>query len=83
VLPQGFMPEFNRFYFDIAQIAKRPSLLALQAVAPRGHILFGTDFPYLAAAEHVDGLKEAHVFSAKELRDIDTDATALIPRLAI
>jgi len=82
VLPQGFMPEFNRFYFDIAQIAKRPPLLALQAVAPKGHILFGTDFPYLTAVEHVDGLKEAHVFSAKELHGIDTDATALIPRLA-
>lgn len=83
VLPQGFTPEFNRFYFDIAQIAKRPSLLALQAVAPKGHILFGTDFPYLTAVEHVDGLEEAHVFNAKELRGIDTDATALIPRLAI
>jgi len=82
VLPQGFMPEFNRFYFDIAQIAKRPPLLALQAVAPKGHILFGTDFPYLTAVEHVDGVKDAHVFSAKELHGIDTDATALIPRLA-
>src|SRR6185312_1424053 len=82
VLPQGFMPEFNRFYFDIAQIAKRPSLLALQAVASKGHILFGTDFPYLTAVEHVDGVKDAHVFSAKELHGIDTDATALIPRLA-
>ncbi|HEX4192444.1 MAG TPA: hypothetical protein VHY80_05070, partial [Stellaceae bacterium] len=29
VLPEGFMPEFDRFYFDIAQIARRPSLLAL------------------------------------------------------
>jgi predicted TIM-barrel fold metal-dependent hydrolase len=83
VLPQGFMPEFDRFYFDIAQIAARPSLLALQAVAPKGHILFGTDFPYLTAREHLDGLKRAHVFSAKELRGIDTDVTALIPRLSI
>ena len=82
-MPQGFTPEFNRFYFDIVQIAKRRSLLALQAVAPKGHILFGTDFPYLTSVEHVDGLKEARVYNAKELRSIDTDATALIPRLAL
>lgn len=82
LLPNGFMPEFNRFYFDVAQIARRPSLLALQAVAPKGHILFGTDYPYLTAAEHVAGLKEARVFSAKELGDIDAGATALVPRLA-
>jgi 6-methylsalicylate decarboxylase len=82
VLPNGFMPEFNRFYFDIAQIAKRPSLLALQAVAPKGHIVFGTDFPYLTAVEHVDGLKNAQVFNTKELRSIDESALTLLPRLA-
>ena len=82
LLPHGFMPEFDRFYFDIAQIARRPSLLALQAAAPKGHILFGTDYPYLTAAENGAGLKEARVFSAKELRSIDMDATTLIPRLA-
>jgi predicted TIM-barrel fold metal-dependent hydrolase len=83
LLPHGFMLEFNRFYFDIAQIARRPSLLALQAAAPKGHILFGTDYPYVTAAEHVAGLRDAHVFSATELSSIDTHAVALIPRLAI
>ena len=81
IVPNGFMPELQRFYFDIAQIAKRPPLLALQAAAPMAHILFGTDYPYLTAAEHVDGLKEARVFGAKELRAIDENALALVPRL--
>jgi predicted TIM-barrel fold metal-dependent hydrolase len=81
VLPNGFMPEFQRFYFDIAQIARRPPLLALQAVAPMAHIVFGTDYPYLTAAEHVDGLKQARVFTAQELRAIDANAVALVPRL--
>ena len=75
------MPEFQKFYFDIAQIAKRPPLLALQAVAPMAHILFGTDYPYLTAAEHVDGLKQARVFTARELRMIDENTTALVPPL--
>jgi predicted TIM-barrel fold metal-dependent hydrolase len=81
VVPHGFMPEFQRFYFDIAQIAKRPPLLALQAVAPMPHILFGTDYPYLTAAEHVDGLKQSHVFTARELRMIDENVIQLVPRL--
>jgi predicted TIM-barrel fold metal-dependent hydrolase len=81
IVPNGFMPEFERFYFDIAQIAKRAPLLALQAVAPPAHILFGTDYPYLTAAEHVDGLKQSRVFSAKELRAIDENAQGLVPRL--
>lgn len=46
------------------------------------HILFGTDYPYLTAAEHVDGLKTAHVFTARELHQIDENAIALVPRLA-
>ena len=81
VVPNGFMPEFQKFYFDIAQIAKRPPLLALQAVAPMAHILFGTDYPYLTAAEHVDGLKQARVFTPRELRTIDENTTALVPSL--
>lgn len=81
LLPHGVMPELQRFYFDIAQIPARPPLLALKEVAPVSHILFGTDFPFRSAAEHVDGLKQSRVFTVRDLRAIDTNTALLVPRL--
>jgi predicted TIM-barrel fold metal-dependent hydrolase len=81
LLPNGFMPEAHRFYYDIAQLPIRPPLLALKEVVPVSHLVFGTDYPYLTAAEHVEGLKEARVFTARELRAIDQNVAALVPRL--
>jgi predicted TIM-barrel fold metal-dependent hydrolase len=80
-LPNGFLPEARRFYYDIAQVPIRAPLLALKDVAPVSHLLFGTDYPYLTATEHVDGMKEARVFSSSELRAIDDNALRLLPRL--
>ena len=81
LLPRGFLPEFQRFYYDIAQIPIRPPLLALKEVAPISHILFGTDYPFRTAKEHVDGLKQSRVFSARELHAIDRNTGLLVPRL--
>jgi predicted TIM-barrel fold metal-dependent hydrolase len=81
ILPNGFMPELHRFYYDIAQIPIRAPLLALKDVVPVSNLVFGTDYPYLTAAEHVSGLKEAKVFSARELRAIDENTAVLVPRL--
>ncbi len=83
ILPNGFMPELLRFYFDIAQIPIRAPLLALKDVVPVSHMVFGTDYPYLTAAEHVEGLKQARVFNARELRAIDENAMSLVPRLRV
>ena len=81
LLPRGFLPELQRFAFDIAQIPARAPLLALKEVMPVSQLLFGTDFPFRSAAEHVAGLKQARVFSARELREIDINAARLMPRL--
>jgi predicted TIM-barrel fold metal-dependent hydrolase len=44
-------------------------------------VVFGTDFPYRTAADHVKGLT-AYGFSASELQAIDREnALRLIPRL--
>jgi predicted TIM-barrel fold metal-dependent hydrolase len=79
LLPQGFLPELQRFYFDIAQVAARPPLLALKAVMPVAQLLFGTDFPFRGAKEHVEGLKKSRVFTARELRAIDANAVRVLP----
>jgi len=84
LLPKGFLSEAQRFYYDTAQAASVPAMMALKAVAPMPHILFGTDFPYLTAAPQVKGLIDSKVFSAEELAGIEWgNFRTLIPRYTL
>ena len=87
----SFGTEFGRFYFDTAQVAAKPQLLALnevlaealgQTAAPSSRLIFGTDFPYLGSQMQVSGLSAAGVFTSDELHAIDANAISLLPRLA-
>jgi predicted TIM-barrel fold metal-dependent hydrolase len=82
-MPNGFMYELKRFYYDLAGAAN-PGVVAslLQLVGP-DKILFGTDFPpggkMLETAQTIRALK---MFSESDLRLIDRDnAVKLLPRL--
>lgn len=78
--PGGFLPAAQKFYYDIAQVANKPALSALKAVAPVSQLLFGTDWPWLSAEHHAKGLKESGVFNADELRAVDCEnARRLLP----
>jgi 6-methylsalicylate decarboxylase len=80
-VPDGVEHELRRFYYDTAQVAHPSALASLTKVVPASHIVFGSDFPYRSAAEHVKGLTD-HGFPAAELRAIERDnALRLIPRL--
>jgi predicted TIM-barrel fold metal-dependent hydrolase len=80
-LPQGFLAEATKFYYDTAQTSNAAAMSALLKVVPISQILFGTDFPFRTAADHVKGLKECGVFTAKNLREIDREnAARLLPR---
>ena len=80
-LPQGFLAEATKLYFDTAQTANAAAMSALLKVVPVSQILFGTDYPFRTAADHVKGLKECGLFSAKNLQAIDRDnAVRLLPR---
>jgi predicted TIM-barrel fold metal-dependent hydrolase len=80
-LPQGFLAEATKLYYDTAQTANAAAMSALLKVVPVSQILFGTDFPFRTAADHVKGLKACGVFTAKNLRDIDREnAARLLPR---
>jgi 6-methylsalicylate decarboxylase len=80
-LPQGFLASAKKFYYDTAQTSNPAAMSALTKVIPVSQIVFGTDFPYRTAAEHVKGLAECGVFSAKELAAIDREnALTLLPR---
>jgi predicted TIM-barrel fold metal-dependent hydrolase len=82
VLPEGFVPEARKFYYDVAQAPDQPSMASLRAVVPVSQILFGTDYPYLGSPEHVAGLAKSGVFSDSELAAVGRDnALRLMPSL--
>ena len=78
VLPEGFLPEVRRFYFDTAQAAHAAPMAALIKTVPLSQILFGSDYPYLTISENVDGLRTSGVFRAADLAAIDNNAAALL-----
>ena len=82
ILPEGFLPEARKFYYDCAQGPDAPAMASLKAVVPVSQILFGTDWPHLTTEEHVTGLQQSGVFSEAELNMIERDNTLrLMPTL--
>jgi predicted TIM-barrel fold metal-dependent hydrolase len=82
VLPDGFIAEARKFYYDCAQAPDAPSMASLKAVVPVSQIVFGTDWPYLTTEEHVTGLQKSGVFNDAELAAIGRDnALRLMPTL--
>jgi predicted TIM-barrel fold metal-dependent hydrolase len=80
-VPNGVEHELRRFHYDTAQVANPLALAALTRLVPASQIVFGTDFPYRTAADHVKGLA-AYGFSAADLQAIERgNALALLPRL--
>jgi predicted TIM-barrel fold metal-dependent hydrolase len=80
-VPNGVEHELRRFYYDTAQAAHPMALASLTKLVPASQIVFGTDFPYRTAEEHVKGLT-AYGFSASDLQAIDRgNAVRLLPRL--
>ncbi|HXQ50761.1 MAG TPA: amidohydrolase family protein [Stellaceae bacterium] len=80
-LPQGVLPLLRSFYYDTAQVALPGTMASLMKLVAASQVLFGTDFPFRAAHEHVSGLAECG-FSADELAQIaHLNAAGLIPRV--
>jgi predicted TIM-barrel fold metal-dependent hydrolase len=80
-VPNGVEHELRRFYYDTAQAAHPYALASLLRLVPVSQVVFGTDFPYRTAADHVKGLTD-YGLSPSELRAIDRDnAVRLMPHL--
>lgn len=78
--PEGVKALLQRFHYDTAQVANPAAMAALTKVVPTSQIVFGTDFPFRTARDHVEGLKQ--IFDEADLRKIGSDnARALLPRL--
>lgn len=81
-LPNGLMHELTRFYYDTAQASNPSALGCLRSIVPISQIMFGTDYPYRLAIEHVAGVKGCN-FSAADVKAIDCDnALRLMPKFA-
>ena len=79
LLPDGFIPEARRFFYDVAQAANPAAMSALTKIVPTSQIVFGSDYPYITIGENVRGLEECGVFSPAELKAIDREnALALL-----
>ena len=78
-LPHGLHHELRSFFYDTAQAASSIPMRALTTLVPSSHVLFGTDFPYRTASEHVTGLR-ACGFDDAGLHAIErTNALDLLP----
>jgi 6-methylsalicylate decarboxylase len=79
-VPEGVMSYLQRFHYDVAQAAHPGALASLTRLVAITQILFGTDFPFRSAADHVR-LLAAFGFSASDLGAIDRgNAQRLLPR---
>ena len=81
LMPQGFVAEARKFYYDTAQILHHVPLAALKGLIPLPQIVYGTDYPWRLSDECVNGLESSNAFSAAELRAIDGNAAPLLKRL--
>src|ERR1700738_3812594 len=82
-IPNGVLYELKRLYFDTAQSANPYAMGPLTRLVSNTQICFGTDFPYRAIADNVNGLAECGFFSPPDLEQVErTNAARLLPRLA-
>lgn len=78
LLPNGFLTEARRFYYDTAQTTMAAPLGALLKVVPISQVIFGSDFPFMTITENLEGLQTCGLFSARDLSAIgEGNAVAL------
>jgi 6-methylsalicylate decarboxylase len=80
-LPNGPLPEFKKFYYELAQGNTPGQIAALLKMVELSQLMYGTDYPFRDGAEVNAGLA-AWGFDAAELRSIEREtALKLLPRL--
>ena len=82
-MPDGFIHEAKKFYYDTAGAANRGALASLLQLVTPSQMLFGTDFPPGGSSlEIAKALAEVGIFSGGALRAVERDnAVRLLPRL--
>ena len=83
-LPNGFIAEARKFYYDLAGAANKGAIASLLQLVKPSQIVFGTDFPPGgSAASAAAAISATGMFSDADLRAVDRDnAVRLLPRFA-
>ncbi len=83
-MPDGFMAEVRKFYYDLAGATNRGVVSSLRELVAADRIVFGTDFPPGGTMiEYAESLRALGMFTESELRLIEREnALRLLPRLA-
>jgi predicted TIM-barrel fold metal-dependent hydrolase len=80
-MPDGPLPILQKFYYDVAQGNTPGQLAALMKMVAASQVMFGSDYPFRAGNEAVDGLADFK-FSDADLRAIESEnALKMFPRL--
>src|SRR5215467_9276615 len=81
-MPQGFINELKRFYYDLAGAANKGAVASLLQLVPPTPILYGTDFPPGANSRAVlKTLADIGMITETDLRAVERDnAVKLFPR---
>lgn len=81
-LPNGFIAELKKFYYDLAGAANRGAIASLLQLVAATQIVFGTDYPPGGTSAAVaKTLAEIGMFKQSDLRAIDREnALRLLPR---
>jgi 6-methylsalicylate decarboxylase len=78
-VPDGVIAYLKRFYYDTAQASHPYAMASITKLVATTQLLFGTDFPFRNAEDHVNGLKSCG-FSDDELFAIECgNARRLMP----
>ncbi|HEY1474100.1 MAG TPA: amidohydrolase family protein [Pseudolabrys sp.] len=80
-LPDGPLPEFRRFYYELAQGNTPGQIAALLKMVSVAQVLYGTDYPFRPGAEVTAGIAD-YGFDAATLRSIEREtALKLLPQI--
>jgi len=79
-VPDGVVAYLKRFYYDTAQASHPYAMASISKLVAITQLLFGTDFPFRNAEDHVSGLRGCG-FSDADLFAIECgNARRLLPR---
>jgi len=82
-MPNGPMPIFQRFYYEVAQGNTPGQLAALMEMVNISQVMFGSDYPFRRGAEAVEGVHH-YKFSPDEIKAIDSgNAIRAMPGLKV
>ena len=83
-LPDGFISELRKFYYDTAGAANRGAMVSLLDLVATTQIVFGTEFPPGDTSTAVArALDETGLFDEDDMRAINREnVVRLLPRFA-